>query len=174
MPGKRGGAAGAGGGRRGFTLCELMVAVGVYSLIILTMATVQYVSTRMSKEISGQARARSARMISLDQVRYHLMNARVNTCAVSQSAHRIDYVDPTQAGTPTSALYFSTVTNQLYYDKDTNDSYPAVAVGRGANNITFTVPNAALVTVTANTSSTMGRGMINNQTLATSIYLRNP
>lgn len=151
-----------------------MISVGVYSLIMLAVATVQYVSTRMAKDIYGQARTRGARMISLDQARYHLLNARVNSCTVSQSGNRIDFVDPTLTGSPTSAIYFSTTTNMMYYDYDVNDSNAAVVVGHGPSNITFAVPNAALVTITSNTSSALGEGLTNNQTVSTSIYLRNP
>ena len=151
-----------------------MISVGVSSLVMVAVASIEYIGARMTKDVYGQTRSRGARMISLDQIRYRLMNARIASCAVTPDGRRIEYEDPTLAGNPTSALNFSTTDGTLYYDFNINDCIAAAAAGHGPIDVNFVVSNPALVTITATTTSNMGEELTDKLTMTTAVYLRNP
>lgn len=164
--------------RRGFTFIEMLVGISISSLVMIAVAYLQLFSGRMIKEIYGQTRTRSSRMIALDAIRYRLMNARIGSCVVSSSNHRIQFTDPTHGywvGSVTSAFYFDPDQKKLYYDFDINDNSAAQMVAQGPIDVSFQVLNAGeVVQLSVRSSADMAYGKTDVQDGQTSIYLRNP
>lgn len=159
--------------RRGVTFVELMVSIGISSLVLVNIAVLDYYTARSVKEIFGQTRARSARMIALDAIRYRLMNAKIGSCVVSQANRRIEYVDPTKGGV-TAALYFVQAQQTLYIDENINDSTNGVRVVSGPYDITFTPQGAGeTIQIWVRSISPEAYSVIDQQDGQTTVYLRN-
>ena len=159
---------------RGYSLVELMMAVGVSSLVMISVAYMQYFSGRTIKELYGQTRTRCSRMIALDAIRYRLMNARIGSCVVSYSNHQIQFTDPTLGG-GYSTFSFNQEQRKLYYNKNTHDGLPAVVVASGPIDVSFQVLNAGeVIQISVRSASDMDYGSVDTQDGQTSIYLRNP
>lgn len=172
---------------RGLTLIELMIAVGISSLVMVGVVSLQYISARTIKELYAPTRSRSVRMIALNQIRFRLCNAKIGSCVVSDTNHRIQFEDPTLGASVVSEFYFNTSNRTLYYDADIANSDPQ-EVANGPINITFTlgstdldVPNHtvylgtdAIVTVYVQTSSELAYANVDTRDGETAVYLRNP
>src|SRR5436305_1954558 len=103
-------------GRRGFTMLEMVIAMSISSLVMIAVAVVQCFSGRAIKEMYGQTRTRSSRLIAIDQIRYRLVNAKVGSCTYTNGDDtsgytQIDYLDPNISTTVKCRLYFLSSTN---------------------------------------------------------------
>lgn len=160
--------------RRGFTYVEVMISIGISSLVFTAVAYLQLYSARSAKEVYGQTRTRSTRMIALDAIRYRLMNARVGSAQTMLEGRRIEFVDPTR-GNITSAFFFNGTQRQLYYDQNINDGAAAEVVASGPINVSFQVLNAGeTIQLNVRSASEMAYGDVDIQDGQTTIYLRNP
>lgn len=159
--------------RRGMSFVELMVAVSVSSLVMVNIAVLDYYTARSVKEIFGQTRARSARMIALDAIRYRLMNAKIGSCVASQANRRIDFVDPTRGGI-TTALYFVQAQQTLYIVDNVSNNSTGVRLASGPYDVTFTPQGAGeTVQIWVRSISPEAYSIIDQQDGQTSVYLRN-
>lgn len=163
--------------KRGFTLAEVMIAMAISTLVLIAVMTTQYISARGIKEVYGQTRTRSSRMRGLDQIRYRLADAQIGTINLSQASadgfHRIEFDDPNLLGA-TSAFYFVSATNTLFYDDDINDADAAVEVVEGPIDISFdTQSGGAIILLKIKTAAAMVLGDVDTQDGETAIYLRN-
>lgn len=168
---------------RGMTLVEVMISVAISSMTMMAVFSLMWTSGRAIKELYGQTRTRSSRMIALDQIKYRLVDAEIGSVVEYQADtddqgvligyHRIDFIDPTNGGV-TSSFIFNEATNTLTYDDNTGDTVPAVAVVRGPLNITFEVVSPEIVQLNVKTEATLTYGNdIDTQEGETKVYLRN-
>jgi prepilin-type N-terminal cleavage/methylation domain-containing protein len=159
--------------RTGFTLVETMVAVAISGLVGIGLSGLVFHTARTYKDLFGQTNTRSARLSSLDQIRYRLVDARIGSCVVSDSSHRIEFVNPTLGGV-TSALYFVTAEGRLYYDNNIADGTAATIVAEGPVDVTFSVEaSGAVVNLAVRTNSTIVYTDVDSQAGTTLVYLRN-
>jgi type II secretory pathway pseudopilin PulG len=175
--------------KRGFTLLEAIIAIGISSAVMVTIMTVQYLSARTIKELYGPTRARSVRTNALNQIRFRLSDARIGTCEVFDNNRRIRFQDPNlvKNGVPvTSEFYFDSDNRTLYYDDDIS-TMDAHKVSRGPIDITFNlgsvdldIPNHlvafgvdALVTVAVKTASELAYSKVDIREGESVVYLRN-
>lgn len=166
-------------GQKGFTLIELMFAIAISSLVMVAVASLQYISGRAIKDVYGETRTRQSRTMSLDQIRYRLCNAEVGTLSVSQpneegnGYHRIEFVDPNLGG-GTSVFYFVPTTRTLYYDGDIDDDTAAVEAVVGPIDVAFeTRSSGELIYLYVKSTSAMAGGDVDTQDGETLVYLRN-
>lgn len=174
--------------RRAFTLVETMMAIAVSALVMGGVLYVQYVSTRTIKELYGPTRARSDRMHSLNFLRFTLANAKIGSCVVSESGHRIDFIDPTQGTTITAAFRFVPEDQTLYYDDNVNANPGFRTVAKGPIDIQFILgttmldaPNFVankgadgIVTLFVRTASHLAYSNVDLRDGETVVHLRNP
>ena len=172
--------------QRGFTVFEMLIAAGISSLVLVGILVLQYTCARTVKDLYGPTRARSARLAALNQITFHLGNAKIGTCVVSDEQHRIQFEDPTIGSGITSAFYFNLNTRTLFYDPDIGNSDPEDIV-KGPIEITFTlgstdldVPNYTtyfgtdtVVTVFVKTAEELSRYNVDQRDGETVVYLRN-
>jgi prepilin-type N-terminal cleavage/methylation domain-containing protein len=170
--------------RGGFTMVEVMIAVAISTLITMAVASTMFISGRAIKEMNGQTITRSSRTRAIDQVRYRLADAEIGSVTEYQADfdletgdlvgyHRIEFTDPTNGGA-TSAFYFNTAENTLYYDADVADGEPAEAVVVGPINLTFVIEAQEIIELSVRTESTNAYGGdVDTQDGTTKIYLRN-
>lgn len=159
--------------RRGMSFVELMIAVSVSSLVMVNIAVLDYYTARSVKEIFGQTRARSARMIALDAIRYRLMNAKIGSCVASQANRRIDFTDPTRGGI-TTALYFVQAQQTLYVVDNVANNPTGVRLASGPYDVTFTPQGAGeTVQIWVRSISPEAYSIVDQQDGQTSVYLRN-
>jgi prepilin-type N-terminal cleavage/methylation domain-containing protein len=164
--------------RRGFTLLELMIAISISTLVVSAVISLQYITAKNIKDLYGQTRTRSSRMIALDKIRYRLTNAKVGTCVVSNANHRIEFKDPNLGGV-TSTFYFSPDTRTLFYDRNISDGSTPDEIVSGPIDVTFQLqePNnlgfCTIILLKVRSSSDTSCGDVDLQDGNTSIYLRN-
>jgi prepilin-type N-terminal cleavage/methylation domain-containing protein len=172
---------------RGFTMVEVMVASAIALLVMVAVVELQVLTARAVKDFYGTARARSERMVALNQIRFRLSDARIGSCVVSDGGHRIQFVDPT-IGNVRSEFNFVADEATLYYDMDTSDLGGQRAVAEGPIDVTFTLGSThldapdyaafagtdSIVTVYAKTSSDVAYGDVDLRDGETVVYLRNP
>lgn len=65
--------------RIGFTMAEMSVAIAISGIVAVAVTELMMLSARAIKSISAQTRTRSARMISIDQIRYQLANCEIGS-----------------------------------------------------------------------------------------------
>lgn len=165
--------------RGGMTFVELLISISLSSLVVMAIASLQYVSGRALKEVYNETRTRSSRMIALDQIRFRLSNARPDSVAISNSNRTILFKDPNLSGGPTSMFYFLADQRTLYYQQDLSKPGTAKAVVKGPINITFqriapgaTVP-VPLIRLTVKSASPTAHGEIDTQDGMMNVLLRN-
>lgn len=159
--------------RRGMTLIEVLIASTISLLIVGSAVGVMYASGVGIKEMHGQTRMRSSRMIALDAVRYRLCEARIGSVSITNSNHRIEFEDPNLGGI-TSAFWFNSDTNTLWYDDDIGDGTAAIEAVQGPIDFTFEEQNAgATVVLEVLSEADMADGDVDTQDGVTAVYLRN-
>lgn len=159
--------------RRGFTLTEVMISVAITSVVMASVASLQYVSARTVKEIYEQTNVRATRLRALDVLRYRLSNAQIGTAQVFSGNNRIEFIDPNLGGI-TSAFFYSGSDDTLYYDRDIDDGDAAVDVVEGPIDVTFELQEAgAVILLKVKTQSHLAGGDVDIQDGETAIYLRN-
>ncbi|MCE5230419.1 prepilin-type N-terminal cleavage/methylation domain-containing protein [bacterium] len=163
-----------GRSRRGFTLSELMIAIGISSLVMMTTAGLMYMAARQTKDIVGQTRMRSARTQAIDEIRYRLSNAKIGTITITDSNRDITFLNPNVSPTFKSRFYFSPDEKTLYYDDTDGEGDGPVPVARGPIEITFELQDSgAVVLVTVKSDSSMAYQQIDQQEGEVAVYLRN-
>lgn len=166
--------------RRGFTLVEVMIALAIMGMVMAGLATLQLWSGRTIKEVYGETRMRSARMQSLDQLRFNLCNASLSSIELTQpnadnsGFHRIEFNDPNLGAGVTSAFFYVTASNTLFYDDDIDDATPAVETVKGPIDISFNSESAnALIILKVKSLSHMRYADVDIQDGETMVYARN-
>jgi len=171
------------------TLLEVLVASAITVMVLLAVVYLFYIGALTTREIYGPTRSRSARMIAFNEIRFRLCDARIGSCSVLESSHKIQFIDPNNksgGNDVTSELYFDTAQRILYYKKNINTDAPIV-IAKGPINITFTpgstdldVPNHqvflgidSVVTVYVQTSSELSYSKVDTRDGETVVYLRN-
>ena len=158
---------------RGMTLVEVMIGASISMMVIGVVVGLMFISGRSIKEIYGQTRTRSARMMALDQIRYRLVNAQIGSVQISEEEHRITFRDP-RFGGATSSFSFDPNTRTLFYDDVVGDTQSPMAVVTGPIDITFEVLQAgALINLKVKSASHMKYADIDEQDGETVVYLRN-
>ena len=165
---------------RGFTLVEVMVALAIMSMVMVGLASLQLWSGRTIKEVYGETRMRSARMQSLDQLRFNLCNASLGSIALTQpnadnsGFHRIEFNDPNLGTSITSAFFYVTASNTLFYDNNVDDATPAIESVKGPIDISFNSDAAnALIILKVKSLSHMRYADVDIQDGETMVYARN-
>lgn len=158
--------------RRGLTLIELLVAISISVLVTSAAVTVMWISARDISDIYAQTRTRAARMRSLDQIRYPLMNALIGSVTTSNGGHTITFNDPNK-GAFNSQFAFDTNTRVLTYDPDLSSSGDERTILRGPVDISFTVEDARIVRLYVKSATEMAYGDVDNEEGETIVYLRN-
>ena len=165
--------------RRGFTLSEMMIAVAISSMVMVAVASMQYLCARAHKELYGVSNTRSSRAQSIAAIRFRLCNARVGSVvgfsltADGESYHEIRFVDPNLGGV-TSAFRYDDGNRILYYFHDVSDSSNMRVLVRGPIDISFAPqPGGTLVLIKVKTLSDMVHADVDVQDGETMVYLRN-
>lgn len=174
----------------GFTLVEVMIASSIAFLVMLGVASLQYISARTIKELYAPTRSRSVRMIALNEIRLRLCDAKIGSCIVSDLNHRIRFEDPNlkvNGVSVTSEFYFDKLHRTLYYDANISESNPQVLV-KGPIEVTFIkgcrdldldyhsvyLGTDSVVTLYVQTSSELSYSNVDLRDGETVVYLRNP
>ncbi|MFP4580582.1 MAG: prepilin-type N-terminal cleavage/methylation domain-containing protein [Candidatus Sumerlaeia bacterium] len=168
--------------RRAFTLAETVVALGVFTLVMTGVSTLYYLSAVTIKELYGPTRARSARMAALNQIRFRLCDARIDSCVFfeNENYQRIQYKDPGVASGGLSEFLFNPDNETLTYDSDISDGNDGRIVAKGPIDITFKPGGSsgqgvdALVLVYVATAEELAYANVDERDGETVIYLRNP
>lgn len=163
----------------GFTLVEMMIAMAISSLVMVAIASMQYIGARAQKEMYGVGNTRSSRMQSIDTIRFRLCNARVGTlqfssaCTTGSGFHQIEFIDPNRGGV-TSSFRFDEDAHILFYDEDIADGQAARDVVRGPIDVSFeSLHGGAIVSLKVKSSSDMLYADVDIQDGETLVYLRN-
>lgn len=160
--------------RRAFTLSELMIGLGISSLVMVTIAGLIYMAARESKDILGQTRMRSARTQAIDQIRYRLANARIGTIVISNENHDIAFIDPNRSQTVSSKFSFNPTNMTLYFDDLDGEGDSAYPVAKGPIDIQFELQDSgAVVQITVKSNSSLQYRQIDEQEGQEAVYLRN-
>ncbi len=160
--------------RRAFTLSELMIALGISSLTMVTIAGLMYMAARESKDVLGQTRMRSARTQAIDQIRYRLANARIGSVTISNDDHDIEFLDPNISTTVHSRFSFNPANKTLYYDNLDGVGDSAQPVAKGPIDIQFQLQDSgAVVQITVKSDSSLQYRQIDEQEGQEAVYLRN-
>lgn len=174
---------------KGFTLMELMIAAVISSLVFASVVFIQYITARTLNDLYAPTRARSARMIALNQIRFRLCDAKIGSVEVLDGNHRIRFEDPnliSEGIQPRSEFFFDATKRTLYYNADVNHSEPE-RIARGPINIIFRKGSRELdppdyniykgtdsvVTVLVQTSQELSYSKVDLREGETVIYLRN-
>ncbi|MCH8333944.1 prepilin-type N-terminal cleavage/methylation domain-containing protein [Candidatus Sumerlaeota bacterium] len=161
--------------RKGLTLIEIMIATSISTIVMATVVGLQLLSARAVIELLGSNRTRSARTLALVRIRSTLSNAQIGTFVISDNNHRIQFIDPSLLGV-TSALFFDTDSNTLFYDANINDGANALHPVKGPIDVTFEpdpLAPLAMILVKVRTESQISFGEVDSQEGETSVYLRN-
>jgi hypothetical protein len=162
-------------------MVEMMIALSIFGMVLSGVAALYFMSALTTKEIYGPTRARSARMIALNQIRFKLSDGRVASCVFypDESWRRIRFKDPDVAGGAFSEFLFNPETQTLSYDADVDDGDAPAVVARGPIEITFKPGGNgqgmdALVTVRVATAEELAYANVDIRDGETVVYLRNP
>lgn len=159
--------------RRGLTLIEVMIASVISLMITGTAVGIMWSSGVGIKEMYGQTRTRSSRMIALDAVRYRLAEAQIGSVSITDSNHRIEFEDPNLGGA-TSAFFFNPESRTLWYDDDIDDATAEIEAVQGPIDFTFESQNAgAVILLRVESAEDMAHGDVDTQDGETAVYLRN-
>lgn len=160
--------------RRGFTLSELMIAVGISSLVMMVIAGLMYMAARHSKDVLGQARMRSARTQAIDEIRYRLSSGKIGTVEITNSGNTIEFINPNLSTTVKSKFHFDATAKTLYYDPLVGSGADLLPCAKGPIDIQFELQDSgAVVQVTVKSDSSLAYQQIDEQEGQVAIYLRN-
>lgn len=160
--------------RTGFTLSELMIALCISSLVMMTIAGLMYMAARHSKDVLGQARMRSARTQAIDEIRYRLCNARIGSIEITDSGHTITFINPNLSQTVRSKFHFDASLKTLYYDDQVGVGLDSQPCAKGPINIEFILQDdGAVVQVNVKSDSSMAYKQIDEQEGQIAVFLRN-
>jgi len=164
---------GASRKRRGMTLAETVVAMLIASIISLAVSGLIYATGISFKQLYSDTRARSTRMIALDQVRFRLSSARIGSVRIKDEGRRIDFSDPNLRGAR-SMFLFDGESGRLMYDDDIKDSEKPVMVAEGPITLSFKLAEGGtMIVMSMATFSDMKLKHDRTENGSTSIYLRN-
>lgn len=159
--------------RLGLTLAETVVAMLIASMISLAVSGLIYATGISFKQLYSDTRARSTRMIALDQIRFRLSSARIGSVRIKNDGRRIDFSDPNLSGAR-SMFSFDREAGTLFYDDDIHDFDRPIEVAEGPIDLSFTLTeDGALVVLHMATFSDAKLKHDRIENGATSIYLRN-
>lgn len=162
--------------RCGVSLTEVMIMMMLSLLISIVVVGLMYESALAIKDMYAETRTRSTRMIALDQVRYRISEAMIDTITISNSDHRIDFGNPNLGWGVISRFEFIPGTRRLMYDEDISDSVSPVEVAQGPIDLTFELDidsSGGLVRVLVKSAADVAFGDVDEQDGETAIYLRN-
>lgn len=171
-----------------FTMAEMSIAVLIMSLVFAAVASLQYLSARTIKDISGPMKSRSSRMLALNNLRFFLADGQIGSCVVSNDGHTIEYHDPNLGAGVTSRFAFDTDSDALTFDDNIDDATPPREFARGFLDVTFTLGateidpissqtlygQQAVVTLYVKTSDDLAYSQVEDRDGETVVYLRNP
>ena len=86
--------------KRGMTLIEVLIASLVAAFVMAGVLAVQYISARTAVVVYGTLKARTQRMIALNEIRFRLCDALVGSTVTSNHNQRIEFMDPNQSVDP--------------------------------------------------------------------------
>lgn len=170
--------------RRGFTMVEVVLSIGISTFIMLGVASLMLISGRAIKELYGETRTRSSRVRAIDQIRYRLANAVIGSITEYEAEydpdsgvligyHRLEFLDANQGGS-LSVFSFDPSDNTLTYDVNIDDMVDGVPVTVGPINVTFELEALEMIVVKVKTaSSNRYGGDLDTQDGVTKVYLRN-
>jgi type II secretory pathway pseudopilin PulG len=161
---------GKGSRKRGLTLIELIISIGICGLILADMTLIIVFTGKNLRKMNNESEALKNVSFILETLRYTLSMADYTTVTISDEGHRIEFQDPNLGGIDSS---FEFQAGNLWYDRDESDGYQEKRGGRLIN-MTFepgSAPNMIHVEIVSH-----GRnGEILGQPIRSSadIYLRN-
>jgi len=162
------------GGRRkrGFTLLEVMIAVGLLAMVFLATAFIGSITAKQIKALYGDVRTLHRAHLVLERIRYKLMMGSVGSPVVKDDGRTLEFVNPLLNG---SVSAFKFVNGKVYYyaDKTEAASTPGQGIGL-VHDLRFEVlgpGNAVRVSVT--TLENVTWKLAKPYTLTTEITLRN-
>lgn len=184
--------------KHAFTMIEMMISIGLSSLVMLVVAGLQFYSARQIQQLYQQTRVRGESIQALDQLRNRLSNARCKDVAnvtLSNSNKKISFSNPNLA-TPAASIEFrnhDTLPNTLalYYENAGKKQVlatakrvlgPNGAVMVGVTGVTFqlygtTVNNVLTkvlgVTATVDSYALLSKGQYQKDSRTITIQFRN-
>lgn len=166
----------ARGGRRAFVMVEVIIMMLISLMISVIVVGLMYESALAIKDMYAETRTRSTRMIALDQIRYRLASAKIDTIAISNASHTIQFANPNLGAGIVSSFTFVPATRRLFYDNNINDNDAAIEVAQGPIDLTFELDddsNGGLVRLNVRSAADVAFGDVDQQDGETAIYLRN-
>ncbi len=162
--------------RRGTTLAEVSI-MSVLALMISSVTVgLMYETGLAIKNIHAETRTRSTRMIALDQVRYQLGGAVVDTVQVLNASHTITFANRKKGWNAVARFDFVPSTQTLLFDDDISDNVASRVVARGPIDLTFELDSqlgAGVVRINVRSAADVSFGDVDTQDGETAIFLRN-
>jgi hypothetical protein len=162
--------------RRGSTLAEVSIMSMLALLISSVTVGLMYETGLAVKNVYAETRTRATRMIALDQIRYELGGAVVDSIEITNSSHRIEFGNRKNGWTTVSRFDFIPSTRKLLYDDDISDDEGSVVVAHGPIDLTFELDDESsggLVRVNVKSAAEVAFGDVDAQDGETAIFLRN-
>lgn len=157
--------------RSGFTMLEMIVSLGISSVVIVITAYVMVASAKNMKTIRNQTEASKDAYAAIDQIRYSLMSGKFGTVQVKDSGKWLEFKDP-NLGNKVSAFKFEN--GALWYDMDINDATPFEKKMDRLADLKFTSTIfGAIITIEATARPAKGEILGKNVRASTDILLRN-
>lgn len=173
---RRGRRPGRPGSRRGLSMAEVVVMMLISLLISVVVVGLMYESALAIKDMYAETRTRSTRMIALDQIRYRLSGAAIDTVTITNANHSIEFANPNLGWGTISRFDFIPSDRRLLYDDNVDDNVDAVEVAQGPIDLTFeldTESSGGLVRLHVKSAADVAFGDIDEQDGETAIFLRN-
>lgn len=181
--------------KQAFTLLELIVAISISTVIMISVVTFMLISAKYIKEIYGPSRARLVRTNILNQIHFLVCDARVGSTSVSDNGNRLRFIDPNNAQNGvdvTSEFFFDAnadpAERHFYFQRDITEDATRRIIARAPIpvNISFQLgsrevdPNKqlylgkdTLVTVMVKTVAEYSYADVDTRDGETVFYLRN-
>lgn len=167
---------GAVDSRRGLTLAEVSIMMLMSLLISMVVVGLMYESALAIKDMYAETRTRSTRMIALDQVRYRLSGAAIDTISITNANHSIEFANPNLGWGTVSRFDFVPATRRLFYDNNVDDTVEPIEVAQGPIDLTFELDiqsSGGLVRLNVRSAADVAFGDVDEQDGETAIFLRN-
>lgn len=164
------------GRRRGSTMAEVTIMSAISLLISIVAADLMYETSLTVKEVYAETRTRATRSIALDQVRYQLSGAVLDTVEITNANRTIEFGNRKNGWDTVSRFVFLPSVRKLFYDDDISDNQGAVVVASGPIDLTFELDDQGangLIRVKVKSAAEVAFGDIDEQQGETSIFLRN-
>lgn len=162
--------------RRAFVMVEAMMMMTISLMISVMVVGLMYESALAIKDMYAETRTRSTRMIALDQIRYRLASAKIDTISITNGNHTMEFANPNLGAGTVSRFTFVPASRRLFYDDDISDNTPATEVAHGPIDLTFELDadsNAGLVRLNVRSAADVAFGDVDQQDGETAIFLRN-